>query len=178
MSDSLYIDEESSDSNPKPAPAASISASSMSVDTPLSRLKEKISQKIERPLILLEVPDREGVFLRISPNVTQNQMKAWRRNAGEETKKGMDPTKFAAYVVGHCTVGIEMDGEEVLDEDGNSLNFASRDILQSTGTTRPVPDAVLAFFNLDPHVEAGALAILEAAGYGDTVDTVDPTKES
>lgn len=175
MSDSLYIDEGSSEPEPKPAPSG---LPATPTDSPLSRLKETISKKIQRPTILLEVPDREGVFLRISPNVTQTQMKAWRRNAGEDTKKGMDPTKFAAYVVGHTTIGIEMDGEEVFDDDGNSLNFASRDILQSTGASRPVPDAVLAFFNLDPHVEAGALAILEAAGYGDTVDTVDPTKES
>lgn len=174
MSDSLYVDE-SDDSS---APSAPAKKKSNAVESPLNRLKETISKKVERPLILLEVPDRDGVYLRISPNVSQNQMKAWRRNAGEDSKKGMDPTKFAAYVVGHTTVGIEMDGEEVFDEDGNSLNFASKDILDSTGSTRPVPDAVLAFFNLDPHVEAGALAILEAAGYGDTVDTVDPTKES
>lgn len=173
MSDSLYVDE--NDSTPD-AVKASKSKSAPTV-TPLSRLKETISKKVERPIIHLEVPDRDGVFLKISPNVTQHQMKAWRRNAGEDSKKGMDPTKFAAYVIGHTTVGIIMDGEEVFDEDGNALNFASKDILESTDTTRPVPDAVLAFFNLDPHVEGGALAILEAAGYGDTVDAVDPTKD-
>jgi len=175
MSDSLYTDE--SDETPATSPIDNI-VSEASGDSPLGRLKETISKKVERPIILLEVPDREGVYLRISPNITQKQMKAWRRNAGDETKKGMDPTKFAAYVIGHTTVGVEMDGSEVFDEDGNALNFASKDILESTGSSRPVPDAVLAFFNLDPHVEGGALAILEAAGYGDVVDTVDPTKES
>lgn len=171
MSDSLYTE----DSEPTPkAGKAGVKAD----NSPLSRLKETISKKIERPIILLEVPDREDVYLRISPNITQTQMKAWRRNAGEDSKKGLDPTKFAAYVIGHTTVGIEMNGEEIFDEDGNSLNFASKDVLESTDTTRPVPDAVLAFFNLDPHVEAAALAILEHSGYGDTVETVDPTKQS
>ena len=47
-----------------------------------------------------------------------------------------------------------------------------------TQTTRAVPDAVRAFFGIDPHVEAAALAVLEAAGYSDTVDTTDPTKTS
>jgi hypothetical protein len=36
----------------------------------------------------------------------------------------------------------------------------------------------LAFFGLEPHVEAAAVAIIEAAGYGDNVDAVDPMKRS
>jgi hypothetical protein len=37
----------------------------------------------------------------------------------------------------------------------------------------------MAFFGLDPHVEAAALAIIDAAGYGDTVEqTENPTKHS
>ena len=71
-----------------------------------------------------------------------------------------------------------MDDEEVMDEDGNRLNFASDIILSTTETTRPVPDAVRAFFGVDPHLESAALAILDAAGYSDTVETEDPTKGS
>jgi len=143
MSDSLYIDNDTPD-DPAPAKAAG----SSKVESPLDRLKEKISAKVTRPEVILEVPDRPGVALKISPNITQKQMKAWRRNAGEDTRNGMDPTKFAAYVVGHTTIGIEMDEEEVFDENGFPLNFASADILASTDCTRPVPDAVMAFF---PH---------------------------
>jgi len=168
---------ETDDDKPTAAPATPLAAA-MPEESPLQRLRKTISAKVERPLVLLEVPDRPDVCLRISPNISQKAMKSWRKNAGEDTKKGLDPTIFASYVIGHTTVGIEIDGEEVLDDDGHSLNFASADILQSTGTTRPVPDAVLAFFNTDPHVESAALAILEAAGYGETVDTVDPTKNS
>jgi len=47
-----------------------------------------------------------------------------------------------------------------------------------TEAARPVPDAVRAMFGVDPHVESAALAILDAAGYSDTVAAVDPTKES
>jgi len=47
-----------------------------------------------------------------------------------------------------------------------------------TDTTKPLPDCVKVFFGVDPHIEAAALAILDASGYSDTVDTVDPTKES
>ena len=47
-----------------------------------------------------------------------------------------------------------------------------------TNTTRPLPDCVKAFFGIEPHIEAAAVAIMEAAGYGDTVDAVDPTIQS
>jgi hypothetical protein len=144
----------------------------------LERLKATISAKVERDVVLLEVPDRKNVLLRISPNISQTQMKAWRKNAGEESKNGLDPTKFACQVIGQTCVGIEFDGEEVFDDMGNSLNFAADEVLQMTGTSKPVPDAVRAFFGTDPHVEGAALAILEAAGYGDTVDVVDPTNLS
>ena len=144
----------------------------------LQRLKETIAKKVERPEIIINVPERPGVQLRIRPNITQQQMKAWRRNAGEDTKAGMDATKFACYLVGHTTDGILIDGEEVFDDDGFELNFASKAVLQMTETTRPVPDAVREFFGVDPHIEAAALTILDAAGYSDTVDAVDPTMTS
>ena len=110
--------------------------------TVLDRLRETITKKIERPVVRLAVPERPGVSLRISPNITQQQMRSWRRNSGEDTKAGMNATKFAAYVVGHTTVGILFNEEEVYDEAGNVLNFASDVILDMTDSVRPVPDAV------------------------------------
>lgn len=144
----------------------------------LERLKETISKKVERPVVRLEVPERPGVSLRISPNITQHQLKQWRKQSGEDTKQGLDSIKFSCHVIGHTTVGVCFDGEEVVDADGYELNFASSHILEMTDTTRPIPEAVRAFFGVDPHLEAAALAILDAAGYSDTVDTSDPTMES
>lgn len=144
----------------------------------LDRLRTELSKKVERPTIQLEVPERPGVTVEISPNITQHQLRTWRKNSGENTKPGFDPTKFACYVIGHTTTGIFMDGQEVLSDAGNSLSFASPEILEMTDTTRPLPDCILAFFGIDPHVEAAALAIMEAAGYGDEVETVDPTTGS
>jgi hypothetical protein len=175
MSEPLYTED-----TPETQKAAKASKATTEVaeTSPLQRLKETISKKVERPEVLINVPERPGVQLRIRPNITQQQMKAWRRNAGEDTKAGMDATKFACYLVGHTTDGIIMDGEEVFDEEGNGLNFASKVVLKMTDTTRPVPDAVREFFGVDPHIEAAALTILEAAGYSDTVDAVDPTMTS
>lgn len=188
MSTELYTDESSEEK-----PATKKAASEKATPTPpaeppkvedveepnvLERLRETISKEVERPVVLLEVPEREGVMLRISPNINQTKMRSWRKQAGEESKNGLDPTKFACYVVGHTTVGIEMNGEEVLDENGYVMNFASEAVLKMTSASRPVPDAVRNFFGTDPHVESAALAVLEAAGFSDVVDTVDPMEES
>jgi hypothetical protein len=167
---SLYSEE-------TPAPKKS-EAKKVNEPTVLDRLKETISKKVERSVVHLEVPERPNVTLIISPNITQHDMRRWRKAAGEDSKNGMDATRFACSVVGQTTVGIAFDGEEVMDENGYPLNFASQVILDMTDTTRPIPEAVRAFFGIDPHIEAAALAILDAAGYGETVDTVDPTKGS
>lgn len=152
--------------------------SSMDSDNVLGKLKNAIQKKIERPMVEINIPERPGVSLRISPNVTQNQLRAWRKNAGEDTKNGMDTVKFACAVVAHTTVAILIDGEVAQSDAGHDMTFASPEILQMTGTTRPYPDCVKAFFGIEPHIESAAVAIMEAAGYGDTVDAVDPTMKS
>lgn len=146
--------------------------------TVLDQLKDILAKKVERESVYIEVPERPGVTIEISPNITQHQMRSWRKNAGEDTKNGMDATKFACAVVGHTCTGIFVNGDQVVNEDGIGLTFASQAILDMTGSTRPIPDCVRAFFGIDPHVESAALAVLEAAGYSDTVETVDPTTAS
>lgn len=161
-----------------PEDGTSAKPTKASEGTVLDQLRSVISKKVERPMVLIEVPERPGVQIRIKPNITQHQMRAWRKNAGEDTKNGLDATKFACSVIGHTTDAIVINGEEVQNENGVTLTFASPEILEMTNTTRPIPDCVREFFGIDPHVEAAALAIMEAAGYSDTVETADPTKTS
>ena len=171
MTEQLYSED-------TPDPKKPLQKSNSKDATLLDRLKETVTKKIERPVVRLAVPERPGVSLRISPNITQQQMRAWRRNSGEDSKAGMDATKLAAYVVGNTTIGILFNDEEVYDDDGHGLNCASRVVLEMTSAARPVPDAVIALFGIQPHVEAAALSILDAAGFSDNVNTEDPTKES
>lgn len=147
--------------------------------TLLEKLKAKIETEVKRKDVFINVPERPGVSLRISPNITQGQVRKWRRDAGEDSKNGMDATKFATFVIGHTTEAILVNDEEVKDDDGYVVTFVSEEVLAMTQTSRPVPDAVRKFFGLDPHVEAAALAILDAAGFGDTIEpNEDPTKKS
>lgn len=144
----------------------------------LNQLKAVIQKKVEREEIFIPVPERPGVMVRISPNVTQNQLRAWRRNAGDDTKKGLDTLKFSCNVIAATCTGIVMNDNVVTNDMGVEVTFASPEIMQMTGTTRPHPDCVQAFFGLEPHIEAAAVAIIEASGYGDAIEAVDPTKRS
>lgn len=147
-------------------------------DNVLDQLKKVIKEKVRRDDVYIAIPERPGVMIRVSPNITQNQLKAWRRNAGEERKGGMDTLKFSTNLIAATTTGILLNDEIATDDNGVEVNFASPEIMQMTDTTRPHPDCVLAFFGLEPHVESAAVAIIEAAGYGDQVDALDPTKRS
>ena len=84
-------------------------------DNILDQLKAVIGKVVKRPDIFINVPERPGVTLLISPNITQNQIRAWQKNAGSETKNGIDATKFACQVVGHTTRGVFLNGEEVFE---------------------------------------------------------------
>ena len=141
--------------------------------TLLDHLMTTLKKKVELPSVLLDVPERPGLYIRVSPNITQNQMKSWRKNAGEDSKNGIDATKFATQVIAFTTTGFFLNGEEVLDDDGNSLTFAHPIVKEMTEASRPWPDAVVRLYGLDPHVEAAALSIMEAAGWGDSVDAND-----
>ena len=184
MSDNtLYTTEDSDNQKQKKAvikdaiPSAS-GLTSVPEETQLNKLRTLVKRKVERNPVLIEVPERPGLSVKVSPNITQTQMKNWRKQCGEDSRNGLDATKFACMVIGHTTIGIYVDDEEVFDEYGNIMNFAHPFILEMTETTKPVPDAVRALFVVDPHIESAALAILDAAGYSDTVSASDPTKES
>lgn len=144
----------------------------------LDALKAVISKSVKRPDIFIEVPERPGVSVRISPNITQDKLRKWRKNAGEDSKAGMDTVGFGCAVVGHTCTGISINGEVVRDSRGVALTFASPEILAMTQTTRPMPDCIKAFFGIEPHIEAAAVVIMEASGYGDTVEAEDPTRTS
>ena len=144
--------------------------------TVLDQLKEEISKEVTRPEIEMPVPERKGVTVRFSPNITNEQLKAWRRNSTNRKTDELDSIKFSCYVVGQTVTGIYYNDDLVLDDNGNIVTFASPIMMEMTGTDRPLPDAIRAFYGVDPHLENVALKILDFAGYGDDVDAEDPTK--
>lgn len=141
----------------------------------LDKLRGELAKKVRRPDIYLEVPERKGMAVAYSPNITQQQVRAWRRQAGEDTKKGMDATVFACLVLSNTCNGILIENEAVTDDAGEPLGFGSDEIMQMVGAER-VQDCIRSVYVVEPHIEATALAVMEAAGFNDSVEQVDPTK--
>jgi hypothetical protein len=142
----------------------------------LDQLREEITREVTRPDIEVPVPERDGVSVRFSPNISNEQLKSWRRNSTNRKTDELDSIKFSCYVIGQTVTGIYFNDELVEDDAGYALNFASPAIMEMTNTTKPLPDAIRAFYAVDPHLESTALKILDYAGYGDEVDAEDPTK--
>jgi hypothetical protein len=142
----------------------------------LDKLKSELSKKVRRPEIHLEIPERPSMVVRYSPNINQNQVRAWRRNSGEDTKNGMDATKFACYVLANTCSGVLIDNELVVDKNNEPVVFGSDEIMKMVDAER-VQEAIRAIYVVEPHIEATALAIMEAAGFNDSVEQVDPTKQ-
>lgn len=143
--------------------------------TILDQLKMEISKEVTRPDIEIAVPERKGVTVRFSPNITNDKLKAWRRNCTNRKTDELDSVKFSCYIIGQTVTGIYFNDELVIDDEGNAITFASPVMMEMTGTERPLPDAIRAFYGLDPHVENVALKILDYAGYGDDVEAENPT---
>jgi hypothetical protein len=143
--------------------------------TVLESLRQELSRKVKRPDVYLEVPERPNMAIRFSPNLTQHQIRAWRRNSGEDTKAGLDTTKFSCYVLANTCTGISINGEMVVNENGEELVFGDEAIIGMLGVNT-VSEAIKAIFVVEPHVEGAALAVMEAAGFNDSVEQVDPTK--
>lgn len=138
-------------------------------DTLLSQLRAKVQKDLTRPDIFIDVPEREGVKLLLSPNVDREQHKEALK-ANTNKKGDVNTVKFAARLLAEQTRGIFINDQEVFDEDGNSLTFASDTMKEMTDTLVPVPDTVVAFFGKEHIVEAAAAALLTASGIGDDVE--------
>lgn len=144
--------------------------------TLLSQLKATLAKEVKREDILVEVPERPGLVVRFSPNVTQHQIKSWRRASGEDKKGGMDAVRFASHVLANTCTGLILNGQEIT-ENGDPVTFSHDTVMKMVGAHR-VFDCVREVYGLDPHIEAAALAVLDASGFNDDVERVDPTKTS
>lgn len=146
-------------------------------DTPkvLDALRAELTRKVKRQDVFLEVPERPNMLIRVTPNLTQHQIRSWRRNSGEDTKAGLDTVKFSCYVLANTCTGISINNEMVVNDSGEELVFGDEAIINMLGVNT-VSEAIKAIFVVEPHVESAALAVMEAAGFNDSVEQVDPTK--
>jgi hypothetical protein len=142
----------------------------------LDRLRQKAQEDTTNPEVRIVIPKRPEVSILVSPNLEDWEVKKLQESATHKGK--FDAFKFALGVVAHTTRGIFLDDEEVRSEAGHPLTFASPEIREMFGSQGTPQLTVKEAFGVDAHVIAAAGKIVDLAGYGDEVETEDPTKAS
>jgi hypothetical protein len=147
----------------------------------LSQLRAIVSEEVSLPDVEIEVKQRAGVSVIYSPNISNAQLKSWRKKSTNRKTGELDNIKFACLVVGDTAVEIHVNGEPAVLDSGSALTFNSQEFadMMDVEMFEIVPHGIRDFFGVDAHLEATAMAILENSGYGDDVEAEeDPTSGS
>lgn len=143
---------------------------------PLAALAE-IAEPIEMPDAIVPHRLRPGWAVRYSTVVDLDDVKRWRKRAKAPGKKDeLDEIRFACIVLANLCQALLRNNLEVTGPDG-PLTFASPQVWQTYNATRAA-DAVRAFYGNDPYLVATLDAVLAAAGVGEEVEALDPTRPS
>lgn len=147
---------------------------------PLAVLAE-IAEPVVLPDVVVPHRFRPGWAVRYSLALDSDDLKRWRKRATLKPgtkREEFDEVRFACIVMANQAQALIRNGEEVLDnETGDPLTFAHPAVWRTYGAARAA-DAVRSFYGNDPYLGATFDAILAAAGVGDEVETLDPTRPS
>lgn len=167
-----------SEPNWQEAPVSEKPIGDTKTETPYDRLKRILAEKVHNPSITLQVPMREGLSIRYSPNIEAEDFELWRRNSVAGNRRArrsedgeVDQHRFMASVVYNTAEIFLVDGEDVYLNNNvdTPLNFKEqaslRQIFGITAST--ATELVRKVFANDAHVLSAGAQILEAAGFGD-----------
>lgn len=147
----------------------------------LSQLRAIVAEEVNLPDVEIEVKMRPGVSVIYSPNISNAQLKSWRKKSTNRKTGELDNIKFACLVVGDTVREILVNGEVATEDDGSPLVFSSKEFadMMDVDMAQIVPHGIRDFFGVDAHLEATAMLILDNSGYGDDVEAEeDPTSGS
>jgi hypothetical protein len=147
----------------------------------LSQLRAIVAEEVNLPDVEIEVKMRPGVSVIYSPNISNAQLKSWRKKSSNRKTGELDNIKFACLVVGDTVREILVNGEVATEDDGSPLVFSSKEFadVMDVDMAQIVPHGIRDFFGVDAHLEATAMLILDNSGYGDDVEAEeDPTSGS
>lgn len=149
--------------------------------TPFDLLREALQVEVDDKHKTYPVPKRPGVSVQFNTAIDADRVDIWRKRSekGKGRNREFDGMKFSLIVIANQCTGFFINGEEVLDGDGEPVTFRSpviREFLR-------LPD--IASFDLiikklyvaDGHVISVADRIIEEAGFGEDVpeDDENPT---
>lgn len=144
---------------------------------PLALLAE-IAAPVVVPEVIVPHRFRPPWAVQYSTALDLDDLKRWQKRATPPGNRGqVDEVRLACIVLANLCKAILRNGEPVLDLDGAPLTFAHPAVWQTYQAKRAA-DAVRKFYGNDPYLAATLDAVLAAAGIGDEVETLDPTRPS
>lgn len=144
--------------------------------TALEALRAELTAETDDDLILLSVPSRKGYAVRFSAKVPYEQYARWTKRAEDRSMPGgVNLLRLAGIVLANTCRGIVRNGEDVV-LDGEPVTFTSKALQEMLGSSDAV-GTVAVFYGNDGHVISSGTEVINAAGYGESIeqDTPDPT---
>lgn len=143
-------------------------------DTPLASLEADLLADIDdgKP-IRLEVDGRPGYVALYRRDLEGAELERWRRRA--KRGKSVDLIHFGALVIAGTMVGLEKNGERVLDPDTDEPLTIRSPYMQTLYGTPTAAETARTFFGTDGYVNAQCEGILEASGWGAEAIEADPS---
>lgn len=155
--------------------------------SPLDQLRASMAQEPDvEEFVTLKVTARPGVSVKYSTDLDNETIEMWRRaSRRKKARPGQDAEtdelKFACLVLAGQCKGVLTNGQEVFDDDGRPLTFASPllwDMVGAAGQQMDPMTVIRKFYVRDAHVSLTSGEILLDAGFGDEVERESPTTAS
>lgn len=145
---------------------------------PLAALAE-LAQPVDMPDVIVPHRFRPGWAVRYSTVLDSDDLKRWRKRATDRkgAKETVDETRMACIILANLCRALIRNGAEVLGPDEQPLTFAHPAVWKLYDAQRAA-DAVRGFYGNDPYLGATLEAVLAAAGVGEEVEPLDPTRPS
>lgn len=146
-------------------------------ETSLLDVLEEVAKPVEHDDVVFPVKTRPGWAVRYATVIDMDQVKRWRKSAGEGTRKGLDEVRFACILMANLCRGISRNGEDLLDGDEEPVTFGTKELWQLYDTSKAA-DTVRAFYGDDIYLASTLDGLLIETGIGEEVAPLDPTQRS
>lgn len=143
--------------------------------SPLERMKQESKRTLER-FVSYPVTGRPGVVLEFSTIVEPEDLKRYQKNAQGNKKRPEDADNVlaAAQVLQEASRAIYINGDKIVGDDGNDWTLGHKEFIATYGDMG-APEAIKLLLGGGQLLTMSG-ALVEEAGYGADIDTVDPTK--
>lgn len=151
--------------------------------TSLDQLRSELAAQVVADEITFAAPTRPGYSVRYRTDITDDDMKRFRRKARLKTRNPLtgeadiDELKVSKLLLGVYCTALLRDGVVVVDNVGDPMTFRSPELHSILGVSGVV-DAVGKFYGTDGAVVSVGRALITAAGWVDDPEAVDagPTR--